>query len=402
MGHDKPLACQGCPFFHTGIGFVQPIGPEEARLRFIGEAPGEDEVEEGAPFVGRAGAELDAAFITAGVERQKVWIGNTIQCRPPGNNYALVPEEAVDYCQRAHVPRPPVGSVEVLVGGHALPLRVRGAESILNWRGSLIPTQHGFTIPTIHPAYILRGQWKLRGLFVMDIKAARDLAQRNVLGYQPPEGGIGERSEPVHRSSSPYRSSSPPPSNSSLVARHIIHPPRLHDGPMSEGQWLALDVEARPDKRLDIVGFTTNGEEVRQYDAEDVGGLQRYVNSAEVVIAHNAPYDIRMLENVGVRIPRAKVIDTMLTQTMLRSDLEVGLNDSVAAMLPGRWAYHKALWGFKKDGREKEREACRWVWENILGEDLGLDTHRYRVYNALDVASTWRLWQKQYAELELT
>jgi DNA polymerase len=51
----------------------------------VGEAPGASEDQGGEPFIGRAGAILDRALGEANMSRERVWIGNTVRCRPPDN-----------------------------------------------------------------------------------------------------------------------------------------------------------------------------------------------------------------------------------------------------------------------------------------------------------------------------
>lgn len=62
----------------------------------VGEAPGETEVVEGRPFVGKAGGRLNEALSVAGVDRLAVYITNTVLCHPEGNNSP--PPEAVAAC----------------------------------------------------------------------------------------------------------------------------------------------------------------------------------------------------------------------------------------------------------------------------------------------------------------
>lgn len=65
--------------------FVPAVGPEDANYMLIGEAPGENEVEQGEPFVGRAGEELDEALHEIGVDREGLYITNLVKIRPPDN-----------------------------------------------------------------------------------------------------------------------------------------------------------------------------------------------------------------------------------------------------------------------------------------------------------------------------
>lgn len=71
---------------HKGrIQAVPGFGNPNAKLAFIGEAPGKKEDEEGLPFIGQSGKLLDFMLSEINMERKDVWIGNIIKCRPPEN-----------------------------------------------------------------------------------------------------------------------------------------------------------------------------------------------------------------------------------------------------------------------------------------------------------------------------
>ena len=61
------------------------VGNPDAKLMFIGEAPGADEDEQGEPFVGRAGQLLNNMIKAMGLRREDIYIANIIKCRPPAN-----------------------------------------------------------------------------------------------------------------------------------------------------------------------------------------------------------------------------------------------------------------------------------------------------------------------------
>lgn len=65
--------------------FVPAVGPEDAEVMMVGEAPGANEVEEGEPFVGRAGQKLNDILEDIGVERSDIYITNLVKIRPPEN-----------------------------------------------------------------------------------------------------------------------------------------------------------------------------------------------------------------------------------------------------------------------------------------------------------------------------
>ena len=89
MSRESPLGvdleCQRCPLARDRTQVVPGSGDPGARLMLVGEAPGASEDEGGEPFIGRAGRILDNALEEAGLSRERVWIANTVRCRPPQN-----------------------------------------------------------------------------------------------------------------------------------------------------------------------------------------------------------------------------------------------------------------------------------------------------------------------------
>jgi DNA polymerase len=74
--------CQRCPLWEIGTQTVFGVGPADARLMFVGEAPGQQEDERGEPFVGPSGQLLDEALAAAGLRRADVYITNVVKHRP--------------------------------------------------------------------------------------------------------------------------------------------------------------------------------------------------------------------------------------------------------------------------------------------------------------------------------
>lgn len=73
---------------------VNGVGPADADLLFVGEAPGKQEDREGEPFVGRSGELLDEVLSEHGLDRQTVRITNAVKCRPPENRDPTMTELA--------------------------------------------------------------------------------------------------------------------------------------------------------------------------------------------------------------------------------------------------------------------------------------------------------------------
>jgi uracil-DNA glycosylase family 4 len=90
-------ACERCPaLVESRSRIVNGVGPDDAALLFVGEAPGATEDDEGEPFVGRSGSVLDDALRDAGLARADVRITNCVRCHPPENRDPHVDE--LDNC----------------------------------------------------------------------------------------------------------------------------------------------------------------------------------------------------------------------------------------------------------------------------------------------------------------
>ena len=108
----KPAACQGCPAYEWGLGFVPTAGPLRASLYVLGQGPGEQEAAMGTPFVDVApsGSMLNEWLHGAGLSRSRdVAVGNLVQCwlpkskgkgGPKGNREPTAGE--VEFCWRTH------------------------------------------------------------------------------------------------------------------------------------------------------------------------------------------------------------------------------------------------------------------------------------------------------------
>jgi DNA polymerase len=88
-------SCERCSaLVESRSRIVNGVGPPDAAIMFVGEAPGQHEDEGGEPFVGRSGDVLEAALRDAGLARPDVRITNCVRCRPPDNRDPHVEELA--------------------------------------------------------------------------------------------------------------------------------------------------------------------------------------------------------------------------------------------------------------------------------------------------------------------
>jgi DNA polymerase len=85
-------SCKKCRLCKTRKNPVCGEGSLDASIMFVGEAPGQNEDEQGRPFVGRAGILLSDMLSKIKLKREDVWIGNVVKCRPPENRAPMVDE----------------------------------------------------------------------------------------------------------------------------------------------------------------------------------------------------------------------------------------------------------------------------------------------------------------------
>jgi DNA polymerase len=150
--------CTRCPLAAGRTQVVFGTGDPEADLLFIGEGPGAEEDRQGLPFVGRSGQLLDRLIVEElGRTRDQVYIANVVKCRPPDNRDPLPPE--IEACrpyleQQIQMIEP---KVIVTLGKFAGQLLLESTVGITKLRGREYPYGDAVLIPTLHPAYALRG-----------------------------------------------------------------------------------------------------------------------------------------------------------------------------------------------------------------------------------------------------
>ena len=165
--------CTRCSLWEGRTQIVHSKGNLQADLMFIGEAPGADEDEQGAPFVGRAGQLLTKIIEGMGYKREDVFIGNINRGRPPGNRTPTLPE--AETCKpfllrEITIVRP---KVIVVLGNTATQNLLNTKTGITRLRGQFQDYYGVKVMPTFHPAYLLRDPHKKREVWE-DMKMVRD------------------------------------------------------------------------------------------------------------------------------------------------------------------------------------------------------------------------------------
>jgi uracil-DNA glycosylase len=151
---------EGCALRLTAKRLVFADGNPQARVMFVGEAPGREEDIAGLPFVGRSGHLLDRMMAAIGLDRTSAYIANIIPWRPPGNRTPTPQESQIclPFIKRQIELADP--DILVCLGGPSAAALLGLTEGIRRsrgrWRVYHTGTRDIRAIATFHPAYLLR------------------------------------------------------------------------------------------------------------------------------------------------------------------------------------------------------------------------------------------------------
>ncbi|MBI9016115.1 MAG: uracil-DNA glycosylase [Phycisphaerae bacterium] len=154
--------CQKCPLGQTRLNIVPGQGNPNSRIVFVGEAPGQQEDQQGLAFIGNAGKLLTNIINAMGFQRNDIYIANILKCRPPQNRDPKPDEimHCIDYLhQQLQIINP---EIIVALGSHAAHTLLDTTTPIGQLRGKThqyLPGQNANPIKliaTYHPAYLLR------------------------------------------------------------------------------------------------------------------------------------------------------------------------------------------------------------------------------------------------------
>lgn len=174
------INCIQCPLGKLGrINVVFGDGNPDAKLIFIGEAPGKEEDLQGKAFVGRSGKLLTKILDLADIKRSDIFITNVIKCRPPANRKPTKKE--ISICTNLLL----FNQIKIIKPEIICTLGASALQGLLNnykikisqVRGKPIITQtipNIIILPTFHPAYILRNPKKMH-VMIDDIQKAKAL-----------------------------------------------------------------------------------------------------------------------------------------------------------------------------------------------------------------------------------
>lgn len=171
----RASVCTICPLSENRTNVVFGSGNPDADVIFVGEGPGQQEDEQGIPFVGRSGRLLEELLGEIGLRRDDVYIANVVKCRPP-NNRDPRPEE-IEACKgylrtQLELIQP---RVAVTLGNFASKLLLRTDTGITRLRGNAYEWWGRLLVPTFHPAAALRGSARVLSEMRQDFQIVREI-----------------------------------------------------------------------------------------------------------------------------------------------------------------------------------------------------------------------------------
>jgi DNA polymerase len=156
--------CQRCGLAAGRTNVVVSRGNPQAHIMIVGEGPGQQEDEQGLPFVGKSGQLLEKILAAVRLDSEKdVYICNVVKCRPPGNRAPAADESAACKGYLLEQIRLVDPKIILLTGATAMKGLIGEKRGITKVRGQWIEWEGRLCMPIFHPAYLLRNQSREKG-----------------------------------------------------------------------------------------------------------------------------------------------------------------------------------------------------------------------------------------------
>ena len=325
---------------------VPPCGPLNAKIAFVGEAPGEHEVRTGIPFSGPSGHLLNQMLQSVGINRSECYFTNVMRIRPNGNDFSqfyleprrlnpsIVLQEGI---RRLHNELESC-SANIIVALGAEPLRaLSGKRGIDKWRGSVLNCQIGETTTrklcsTYHPAYVLR-LYESRPVVELDLARARD--ESDFSGLKKPTIDFSIR--PSFPAVLEYLNQRPKRIAFDLETTQS----RVRCLALSSGKGQAICIPFVKNATAPQIGsshlvfggygYKPEGLDWNYWREEEeyeiLKALDKLFQDPSVEkVAQNAPFDISVLEKEFGFVFRGPILDTMLMHHCVYPELPKGLD----------------------------------------------------------------------------
>lgn len=345
---------------------IKYIPPNPGRLAFVGEAPGQKEMQFKQPFVGYEGQYFTNLLKAAGVNRYECYITNTVHVQPFRNDYTTLTQTDLAEGKQELIDdltewKDKGLTTVIAVGAHAFEL-LTGKRGIYKYRGTALPCS---IVPdlkvysTVHPGSILRGEGKYEPIFVLDIKKAL---------------GDSLSSEIVY----PYRNI-----NITISVEDALQQLSMITGISTP---VTVDIEtAGP--RMTAFGwaisphqsYTIPSHQLR--NAEVLQAIGRFASSSTPKIFHNALYDVFHGAYYYKILYKNIFFDTMIGQ------------HTAYPTLPKSLGFCSSIYTNEPYWKDEGREAMEDIKKGILSFE------KLYVYNGKDCCLTYEIYLALLDEL---
>ena len=376
----KPSGCVGCVWEKRGKGYCPGSGDPKSPRWLIGEGPGQEEIDARVPepFIGSAGFEINRSLRSAGISRDSLYITNATKCKPPEDARPHEWAAAIAHCSRyfnQEVESGGTGDKKVLILGSKASLRIFGrdpydkAPSISEIRGSLyraddfrdwphVDLGYGqyaprpwYTrdnvqlVPTLHPAFIIRGMHKWRTVVARDVfKAYRQTVKRPL----------------------------PLP----LVR------PIFEIGKISEGAEVLIDLETEwKTTVITMIGILAEGRAYQgRYNPQVATLVSSLLTNDHTIVGHNiVSFDLPVL-SANMIEHNGPYFDTIALARLEEADLPVGLREVVS-----RNVVEFVAWKGLTLGGGLQKTLCHVFDLSGYDNTFGLGVPWDSIYNLIDL-----------------
>lgn len=363
--------CEKCPLNETGL-FVPSDGPASARVAYVGEAAGRQEVNSGKPFTGVSGQLLDKVNSHYGIKRKDVLLTNATLCRPPGAENLVPPQGAIKACRPRLIHELEERGVQTVVtlgntASQALLANSDGVSKLrVGWGRKSPYLDQVRVVPSFHPAACLRNPD-----FFPSLVADIGKVNREPVPWEEPKYVVYDTVE-----------------ESLTVLRELEH---------HTGTDLVIDIETDKEKDVDY-------DHPNNYELLCIG--LGYARKRVVVIERNALKDARVLEQLGRTLRAKRLIAQNGKYDISGLYPRVGALKLYADVMLASYALDErpGIHSLDHQGIEKLGTPD---WKHAL-DKYDPKKNGYGVipvdvldqYNAFDCAVTWELWELYQKEMD--
>lgn len=335
---------------------VEGHGPRDARIMLVGEAPAKEEIRQGVPFVGRAGKQLDRMLISVGLNRDQLYITNTVKHQIPhdpkqkekymfdgGSPSVAYMEGIMELIGEIQEVKP---NVVVPLGNYAL-WATNQVMNITSRRGSIMestlaPGQK--VIPTIHPSFYTYGTSYKEPLGLWDFQRILEESKTPKINLPDADFTIDPTQNQIE----------------AAIER------------LMEGDHITADTEWYSPHKLAYIAFSNDPSWAICIPYKSMYAWQAYkrlLGCGKPMVWQNAMFDILALNRIG--LPVANVAeDTMIAWHSCWADIRENGLDTIGSVLT-RWPYYKSDLEF-----------------------VGQDDRKGQIYCCTDVVVTEEAWRK--------